>query len=280
MRNFCVLFFALSLLSLGLQGPAFAQQSNSGSSVGYPSVVAALDALKVREGVKISVQGGWTIVDDPSENAVWSFAPSGHPAFPAAVKRNIIERDGTVYVDMRALCQATKPACDKLIAEFKELNEKMRAGVERGAKTSQAQWSPSDQQKADAMATLSRFQLATDEARFRDAYDMFTAGMKDAMPFERFVAIENQFREQSGGIPVRTDTRTTWYKDPPNASASGVFAAFNIRCSFRKIDICEEVLILHQQRNGEFRVMRKERNVMDKANEQKFRASQEKGNGA
>lgn len=280
MRIYRVLFFALSLLYLGPHGPAVAQQSNSGSGIGYPSVAAALDALKARNGVKISVQGGWTIVDDPSEKALWSFAPSDHPAFPAAVKRSTVERDGGVFIDMRALCQATKLACDKLMAEFQELNERMRRDLQRGAKTSQGQWSPSDQQKADALSMLSRFQLATDAARFHDAYEMFTPGMKNVLTFDRFVVLENQFLEQSGGMPIRSDTRTTWYKDPPNASTSGVFAAFNIRCSFRKIDVCEEVVILHEEPNGEFRVMRQERNIMDKGNEQKFRSSQGDNKGA
>lgn len=167
-----------------------------------------------------------------------------------------------------------------MLAEFQELNEKFQGDIQRDAKTSQAQWSPSDQQKVDALSTLSRFQLSTDAARFHDAYEMFTPGMKNMMTFDRFVALENQFREQSGGMPVRTDTRATWYKDPPNASASGVFAAFNIRCSFRKIDVCEEVIILHEERNGEFRVMRQERNIMDKDNVQTFRALQEKSKGA
>ncbi len=108
---------------------------------------------------------------------------------------------------------------------------------------------------------------------------MLTPGMKGMMPFERFVALEQRFMEQSGGEPSRTDTRATWYKDPPQAAAPGVYAAFNIRCSFKKINMCEEVVILHEQATGEFLVMRQERNFVDKENEQKLRDAQEKKQG-
>ena len=89
------------------------------------------------------------------------------------------------------------------------------------------------------------------------------------MSFEDFEVAEKSFRAASGGDPVRTDTRVTWYNDPPHAAAPGVYAAFNISCQFRNIDACEEVLILHEQDNGEFLVMRQERNFGGKKSQQK-----------
>jgi hypothetical protein len=109
---------------------------------------------------------------------------------------------------------------------------------------------------------------------------MFTPGMKNMMSFDRFVALEQRFKEQSGGGPSRPETRATWYKDPPQGAAPGVYAAFNIRCSFQKINMCEEVVILHEQSNGEFLVMRQERNFVDKENEQRLRDAQEKKQGS
>ena len=93
--------------------------------VGYPTVAAALEALKARSDVNISVQGGWTIVDDKPANTIWSFTPSNHAAHPAVVKRAIVSRDGVVGIEMTALCQASKAACDRLMEEFKELNARM-----------------------------------------------------------------------------------------------------------------------------------------------------------
>ena len=116
-----------------LCAPAKAQQSNpSGqSSIGYPSVAAALAALRAKPDVRIATQGGWTIVDDRADKSIWSFTPAGHPAHPAAVKRTIVEKNGGIYIDMKVLCQASKSECDKLVDEFKVLNEQARKSMQK-----------------------------------------------------------------------------------------------------------------------------------------------------
>ncbi|WP_105189800.1 molecular chaperone DnaJ [Pseudoalteromonas sp. T1lg48] len=103
----------------------FYAYANEQSSIGYKTVELALEALKNKQGTKLSVQGGWTIVEDKEESnmVLWSFTPSAHPAYPAAVKRKVLERDGKVYIQMSALCQAKKAACDKLMQEFEQLNK-------------------------------------------------------------------------------------------------------------------------------------------------------------
>jgi hypothetical protein len=130
----CISFVAaIVAASAAFSTPADAQQSKSSgqSSIGYPSVAAALDALRAKSNVRISVQGGWTIVDDREDHSIWSFTPSSHPAHPAAVKRTVVEKNGAIYIEMSALCQASKSECDKLIAEFKALNEQMRKSMRK-----------------------------------------------------------------------------------------------------------------------------------------------------
>jgi hypothetical protein len=112
---------------------AFAQPAESGrqSSIGFPSVAAALEVTRAKPGVNVSIQAGWTIIEDRAASALWSFTPPGHPAHPGAVRRTIVERDGTLFVDMAILCQATKSACDKLAEDFTALNAKMREDLAR-----------------------------------------------------------------------------------------------------------------------------------------------------
>lgn len=117
------------LLAAVWTAPARAQVEQG---VGYPTVAAALAALKAKAGAKVSERGGWTIVDDRAAGALWSFTPAGHPAHPAVVKRVIGEHGGQVAVNMTALCQAGKAACDQLIEEFRQLNEQMAQSM-RGA---------------------------------------------------------------------------------------------------------------------------------------------------
>jgi hypothetical protein len=105
--------------------------------IGYPTVAAALGALKARADVTVSDQGGWIIFEDKSSSTFWSFTPPQHPAHPAAVKRTIVSRNGAIALDMKALCQADKGPCDTLIAEFTALNEEMAKQMQAGASTVQ-----------------------------------------------------------------------------------------------------------------------------------------------
>lgn len=120
------------LLALAITMIPFTAFAQAGRGIGYPTVAAALTALKARSDVDISVQGGWTIVDDKPANAVWSFTPAHHPAHPAVVRRAVVSRGGAAVMDMTALCQASKAACDKLMDEFNELNARMSQSIREG----------------------------------------------------------------------------------------------------------------------------------------------------
>jgi hypothetical protein len=102
-------------------------------SIGYPTVQAALEALRKDPDAKISEQAGWTIVQQTAGKnfVLWSFTPSSYPAYPAAIKRVIIEKEGGMHLEMQALCQASKEACDRLIEEFKALNNEMIKGLQK-----------------------------------------------------------------------------------------------------------------------------------------------------
>jgi hypothetical protein len=117
---------SLLLIMIGLffSVPLFAEEKNS---IGYSSVADALEALKKLPDAEVSVQGGWTIINtkEGKNFVLWSFTPATHAAHPTAVKRIVLEEGGMVKIDTRALCQAKKAACDKLMAEFDELNKKI-----------------------------------------------------------------------------------------------------------------------------------------------------------
>jgi hypothetical protein len=102
-------------------------------SIGYPTVSAALDALRAQSGVKVLVQDGWTVIDDRATNSIWSFTPPAHPAHPAVIRRMIVQKDTDIFIRMSALCEAAKSECDKLIAQFTAMNEKMRDSMKKRA---------------------------------------------------------------------------------------------------------------------------------------------------
>ena len=123
------------------EGSSASAQTQS-SSIGYPTVAAALEALRSHSGSTVSLQGGWTIISVTSEQTLWSFTPANHPAHPAAVKRKVVERDGAVGFHMTALCQAEKAACDRLIEEFQQLNDRVREQSQRRGENGSAGGAP------------------------------------------------------------------------------------------------------------------------------------------
>ena len=103
----------------------------SGSSVGFPTVAAALRGLRSRSGVEFSSQAGWTVASDKASATLWSFPPAGDPAYPTVVRRQIVSEGGGSTLKMDILCESTKAACDNLVRQFQQLNAQMKTSLGR-----------------------------------------------------------------------------------------------------------------------------------------------------
>jgi hypothetical protein len=101
-------------------------------ATGYPSVAAALADLRSRPGVEFSTQNGWTIATDNASLTLWSFAPTDHPAYPSAVKRQAVQTGGQTSLQMSVLCEADKTSCDALVRSFQDLNAQMTRSLQKG----------------------------------------------------------------------------------------------------------------------------------------------------
>jgi len=121
--------------------PAYADEGSTGKSaspaetpdaaggIPYASVADAMRAVPALPGAKVSVTkpDAWTIVTEAGGHGMWSFVPSSHYAYPAVVRRRlVVAANGNVSVEMNVLCEAKKESCDHLVAEFNQLNERMR----------------------------------------------------------------------------------------------------------------------------------------------------------
>jgi hypothetical protein len=110
------------------QSPARENPTQEPSSeIEYKTVAEALAELRQKEGVKVSVSQGWTIITDDQASimTMWSFAPKDHPAYPAVAKRVFYEEQDSWYVEMSILCEANQEACDAFDQDFVKLNEEM-----------------------------------------------------------------------------------------------------------------------------------------------------------
>jgi len=120
-----VLTLVLATLAMGpatataqLQQKAEAKES----TIGYPTVAAALEALRAKPGVRFAYEDSWLVVSDPPTQTLWSFTPAGHPAHPAVVKRQVVEQNGAVGLSMTVRCEATKVACEAMVKMFEIQN--------------------------------------------------------------------------------------------------------------------------------------------------------------
>jgi len=110
--------------------PTIAPTEELPSTIGYPSVAAALSALRAREDVNIAVEDGWTIITEPGGLTIWSFSPPDQPAYPAVARRVFYQEAGAWFIKMDVRCEAEKAPCDQLQSDFETLNENMRAAME------------------------------------------------------------------------------------------------------------------------------------------------------
>ena len=122
--------FLISLAFLMLIGCAKTSEVND--QLGYRGFVQSgeeveqtLYRLRQDPSIKITERDGWIIAQSDVERAIWSFTPVDHPAHPAFVKREVIEDDGSVYINTSAKCSAEKIFCDQLVEDFMDLNSKI-----------------------------------------------------------------------------------------------------------------------------------------------------------
>ena len=260
------------------------------NEIGYATVADALAALRSRPGVQISQQGGWTIINEAASSTLWSFTPPEHPAHPSAVKRSIVLKGGSTYIDMKVLCEASKSACDKLVADFQQLNQRMVQSIQgrhSGTATttpdsphpppqtvttpeqinvtsdSAPGWLPSADQRAQVPQITQDFLGALDGGQYQKAYSLMAESQRTLESFDRFSKRIREFNTEAGAAKERRILKITWTKDPVNAPAPGVYAAVDLASRFENIDRHCGYIVLYQRDSGlPFLVVRQEDNYM------------------
>src|SRR5262249_31728205 len=139
--------------------------------------------------------------------------PVGHPAHPSAVKRSIVSRGGATYIDMKVHCEASKSACDTLVADFQKLNDRMVDSIRgshsaapatsegSGSKQAAASdtsekinitsdsapgWLPSAEQRARVPEVTREFLSALDGGQYEKAYGLMAESQRALEPFPSF----------------------------------------------------------------------------------------------
>ena len=128
-RLLTAMTLAACVLGASAQGAPLPESPRN--AIEYPSPAAAFNALRTDPGVVFERHDGWIVARDAAKRAIWTFAPKDDPAYPAVVKRTVVERNGELFMDMGVLCGASKMVCDDFVRKFMRLNEEMAHDVQR-----------------------------------------------------------------------------------------------------------------------------------------------------
>lgn len=123
------IFLAVALALGGVAAVAEPLPEAAGSQIGFPTVAAALQALRALPDFHISVENGWTLAVDSANTTFWAFPPASDPSYPSAVKREFVKMNGDLLIHMSVHCEASKAACDKLVIDFQHVNDALREHV-------------------------------------------------------------------------------------------------------------------------------------------------------
>jgi hypothetical protein len=297
-------FVTVPLAALGQSTVTTPLSEAPKSTIGYPTVKAALSALLAKPGVRIEEQQGWIIVTDTqSANPVlWSFTPPGNPAHPSVVKRSLVtQKDGSTNIEMKVLCEADKSSCDALVRQFQVLNDRVIEQAKNKSRDSRPLtpssaahapyeeinitpdsapgWLPSPDQRAQVPRVIGDFLGALDGGQYAKAYDFLAEPQRRLETFDAFASRVTKFNAEAGPVKERRIVKITWTKDPAHAPAAGIYAAVDLVSRFANIDRhCGYVVLYQRDALAPFRVMRQEDAYM--SNEQARQIEEKKSRQA
>ena len=292
--------FVAVLILLGADVSGLAQTAGTlpesdRATIGYQSVAAALKALHQKPGVTFRSENGWLIADEDGARTIWSFAPTSHPAYPTVVKRAVVVADGVTKLEMDVLCEADKVACDQVVIQFQQINERISGPVRKKAATplvlagaspeevnitadSAPGWLPSAEQRTQVPSVTHEFLAALDNGDPAKAFALMTDGQKAIQTFEQFAERLAEFNADAGPVKERRIVRVTWTKDPRAAPAPGIYAAVDLVSRFANIDRhCGYIVLYQPDALTSFRVARQEDGFITNAQVQQIERTQSRG---
>jgi len=129
MRALIAAHHAAITLSAGMLGfilsanPALAQEL-CGRPTEQPQ--ALFDRLTKAEKLKEDFRDkSYVAISDKGKDTIWTFTVPGHPAHPSVVCRRPVQDGAELRLQMDVRCNAAETECQKLVAAFQELNQRM-----------------------------------------------------------------------------------------------------------------------------------------------------------
>lgn len=102
-----------------------------------------------------------------------------------------------------------------------------------------------------------------DEGRYDLAYALIAPSMQSYLKRDLYAAESARFNAEAGAARERRVMLMSWYRDPPDAPAPGLYVAADFRSLFPNIRLHCGYLMWHQEADGRFRLVREEQSFID-----------------
>jgi hypothetical protein len=131
-------------------------------------------------------------------------------------------------------------------------------------------WRPTERQQAIILELTRRY------FRMKDArdYDQVRQMLANELPYADWLAAAETFNKQSGPVRYRGFSRVTWYVNPVNAFAPGLYAAVDFHGQFDHIDTSCGFVMWYRGQDGVTRLLREEQNYISRERQQSMSADE------
>jgi hypothetical protein len=111
-----------------------------------------------------------------------------------------------------------------------------------------AEYAPSEADAAEIQRLSRTYFAHLDNGDHAAAYAMQTKGMKAITPYKEWLKIVRDSADALGALQRRDQTKVTWYDNPPNAPAPGLYVAVDYVSAYRNASQHSEYLVWYRER--------------------------------
>ena len=129
MRLFCMLFLVFFVGCSSVEEKPVEIDETAAQTVEKPEVgfVYLFDVLQQHPRSGLGIFDDWVVVrvNNSVEKSIWSFPPVTHPAFPAAVQREIIDTGSGISIETRVNCLSGQVLCEQFFRDYIAMSAKV-----------------------------------------------------------------------------------------------------------------------------------------------------------
>ncbi|WP_246152565.1 DUF4019 domain-containing protein [Sphingomonas montanisoli] len=120
-------------------------------------------------------------------------------------------------------------------------------------------------ERAALMTATKTWFDAQDHGKPTSAYKLIGPSMTAYLTPQLFADAQARFASEAGKLDRRVLTRISWYRDPPDAPAPGLYVATDFTALYANLDLMCGYLMWHEAAPGRFELVREEQNYIDHA---------------